>query len=109
MLGCQRLGEGGGVLVVANFADGPQTIAARCLAAMPARAQDPVSGGTVHLRVDLALRARQFVWLPFSQEAPMSQDFRPPLTFPQIILMRLSSPWPGSRRSATASTWGSLT
>lgn len=65
VLGFQRFGEGGGVLVLANFADDPQTIAANRFATMPPRAQDLVGGATLHLRVDLTLRARQVAWLPF--------------------------------------------
>lgn len=66
VVGFRRFGEAGGVLVLANFADDPQTVAASWLAAMPPRARDLVGGGTLHLRVDLTLRARQVAWLPFS-------------------------------------------
>lgn len=55
---------GSGLLVLANFADDPQTVAARHLAAAPPRARDLVAGGQHLLREDLSLRPRQFLWLP---------------------------------------------
>jgi amylosucrase len=67
ILGFRRLGDDGyGVLVLANFADDSQTVAAACFTAMPPRAQDLVAGETLHLRVDVTLRAHQIVWLPFT-------------------------------------------
>jgi amylosucrase len=66
ILGFQRYVAGGGaVLVLANFADHPQTIAARRFSALPARLRDVVTGDSLHLRVDLGLRPRQIMWLPF--------------------------------------------
>ena len=65
VLGYRRPGasEGAGVLVLANFADAPQTIHASTFAALPARLHDLVGGESHTLRTDLMLRPRQFVWL----------------------------------------------
>ena len=51
-------------VVVANFADEPQTVGADGLATLPPRVQDLVGGVALHLRVGLAMRTRQFVWPP---------------------------------------------
>jgi amylosucrase len=66
VLAFKRYGKESGVMVVANFADDPQTVAARCFATMPPRVQDLVGGEALHLRIDLILRAHQVVWLPYS-------------------------------------------
>lgn len=66
VLGYQRLAATSGLLVLANFADEPQTVAARCFSAMPPRALDLVGGEMRHLRVDLTLRAHQVAWLTCS-------------------------------------------
>jgi amylosucrase len=66
VLAFKRYGENSGVMVVANFADEPQTVAPSCFATIPPRVRDLVGGEALHLRVDLTLRAHQAVWLPFS-------------------------------------------
>jgi amylosucrase len=63
VLGFLRQGEGAEVLVVANFDDTPQSVGARRFSALPARVPDLVSGEAVHLRLDVVLRRRQFMWL----------------------------------------------
>ena len=66
VLAYKRYGEESGVMVVANFADDPQTIASDVFVTMPPRVDDLVSGESFHLRVGLTLRAHQFVWLPYA-------------------------------------------
>ena len=66
VLAFKRYGEGSGVMVLANFADEPQTVAAACLADMPPRATDLVSGEALPLRMGLGLRAHQLVWLAYT-------------------------------------------
>ncbi|MFO1036245.1 MAG: amylosucrase [Geminicoccaceae bacterium] len=63
VLGYRRWSEAGEMWVLANFGDQDQTVAASRFAALPTRLRDIVGGRTVHLRVDVTLRARQFVWL----------------------------------------------
>ena len=66
VLGFRRLGgQGSGLLVLANFADDPQAVPARYFAALPARLADAVGGDSLHLRVDVSLRAHQVMWLPY--------------------------------------------
>ena len=62
----KRFGEESGVMVVANFADDPQTVPASVFATMPPRVDDLVSGESLHLRIGMSLRAHQFVWLPYA-------------------------------------------
>ena len=66
VLAFKRFGEESGVMVVANFADDPQTVPATVFATMPPRVADLVSGESLHLRTGLSLRAHQFVWLPYA-------------------------------------------
>lgn len=63
MVGYQRFGGGRAVLVLANFSDDAETISARRFAAMPPVVPDLLTGKSWHLRVDVTLAPRQFVWL----------------------------------------------
>ena len=63
VLGYLRPGQGASVLVLANFADGPQTIVGATFATQPPRMLDLIAGESHHLRADLTLRPRQVMWL----------------------------------------------
>lgn len=63
VLGYQRPGADHTVLVLANFADTLQALAAGTFGALPSSARDLVSGVDYHLRDGVTLGARQFVWL----------------------------------------------
>lgn len=51
------------LLAFGNFSEYPQTISARTLSAMPAKAVDLISGKTVALNQDLTLQPYQVLWL----------------------------------------------
>lgn len=51
------------LLAFGNFSEYPQTISARTLSAMPAKALDLISGKTVALNQDLTLQPYQVLWL----------------------------------------------
>ncbi len=53
----------GGVLVLANFSEQPQQVAASVFSALPSAAVDLVGGGGLDLRQGLQLQAYQQVWL----------------------------------------------
>lgn len=55
--------EAGGVLVLANVADGAHSVSADRFAALPARGLDLVSGETVDFREDVTLPAHGFRWI----------------------------------------------
>ncbi|SMG41368.1 alpha-amylase family protein [Agreia pratensis] len=67
VLGYQRLGTHYGVpstvVVLANFADTPQTVTQETLAGLPPTADDLVTASTVDLWTDLVLEPHQFLWL----------------------------------------------
>ncbi|WP_394769064.1 alpha-amylase family protein [Lacisediminihabitans sp.] len=65
VLGYQRPGRGGGsaVVVLANFADSAERVAALTLSGLPAVALDLVTGTRVLLSGGLLLAPHQFVWL----------------------------------------------
>ncbi|WAJ27701.1 amylosucrase [Antarcticirhabdus aurantiaca] len=60
--------EAGGLLVLANLDDDPQTVAAARFEALPHAVVDLVSGDGVGLREDLVLPPHGFVWLDLSAE-----------------------------------------
>lgn len=51
------------LLAFGNFSEYPQTVSARTLSAMPAKALDLISGKTVALNQDLTLQPYQVLWL----------------------------------------------
>lgn len=55
--------NGGSVLVLANFSEHAQRVAAHVLSGMPARAADLIAGATHDLKRDLELAPYQMVWL----------------------------------------------
>ncbi|MBF4634679.1 amylosucrase [Agreia pratensis] len=67
VLGYQRTGRYYGVpstvVVLANFADAPQTVTQETLAGLPPTADDLVTSSTVDLWTDLVLEPHQFLWL----------------------------------------------
>jgi amylosucrase len=67
VLGYQRTGRFYGVpstvVVLANFAETPQTVTRETLAGLPPTADDLVTCSTVDLWTDLVLEPHQFVWL----------------------------------------------
>lgn len=63
VLGYQRPGEGSAIVVLANFSDESQTVAAQTLSGLPDDALDLVSGAKVTLSSGLLLSPHQFVWL----------------------------------------------
>ena len=63
VLGYVRANDNQRVLVLANFSDHPQRVAAEVLSALPARAMDLVSGIGFNLREPLTLHAYQTLWL----------------------------------------------
>ena len=63
VLGFTRPAPQGGVLVLANFSEHPQAVAAAVLAALPEEAVDLIAGKLHSLRQDLALAPYQLVWL----------------------------------------------
>ena len=63
VLGYSRNAAQPAVLVLANFSEHPQTVAAEVLQGQPAKAPDLISGQTLGLRADLRLAPYQVVWL----------------------------------------------
>jgi amylosucrase len=63
VLGYQRFGEVSNVLVLCNFSEADQHIAAHVLGAQPDQARDLISGATLNLRGGLTLSAYQTLWL----------------------------------------------
>lgn len=63
VLGFTRPAEGGGVLVLANFSEHEQAIAADVMSAMPAQATDLIGGRSVALRDGLRLAPYEMLWL----------------------------------------------
>lgn len=63
VLGYQRPGPDGTVLVLANLAEEPAVIGAAAFAAMPGTAHDLVTDVDVELWADLELAPLQFLWL----------------------------------------------
>ncbi|KAB0678814.1 amylosucrase [Aureimonas leprariae] len=58
--------ERGGVLVLANVSDEPQTVSAERFQALPALATDLVSDAAVNLTQDVTLPAHGFLWIALS-------------------------------------------
>jgi amylosucrase len=63
VLGFQRPGADGTVLVLANVADSPRTVPAEAFRALPGSALDLVTDTEVALWADLELAPLQFLWL----------------------------------------------
>jgi amylosucrase len=63
VLGFTRPGVHGGILVLANFSEQPQTVAAPVLSALPSSAVDLVSATRHDLRAGLTLAPYQMAWL----------------------------------------------
>ncbi|MEA5454701.1 alpha-amylase family glycosyl hydrolase [Sinomonas sp. JGH33] len=63
VLGYQRPGEDGAVLVLANFADGPQHVTAATLSGFAGDAVDLLTGRAVPLGDGLTLAPHEYVWL----------------------------------------------
>jgi amylosucrase len=63
VLGFTRPGAGAGVLVLANFSESAQSVAAEVFSALPAQARDLVSGLSHDLRAGLRLAPYQMLWL----------------------------------------------
>ncbi len=63
VLGYQRYGKKGKVLVLANFSEHPQTIAAKVFQSMPDQAWDLVTEKRITLRADVVLPPYAVMWL----------------------------------------------
>jgi amylosucrase len=63
VLGFTRPGATGSILVLGNFSEYPQTVAAEVLSALPASADDLVTGMRHDLRAGLSLAPYQMAWL----------------------------------------------
>ncbi len=63
VLGYQRPGDGGTVLVLANLSEQPQTVPAEVFAALPASAIDLLTEADTPLWADLELGPLEFLWL----------------------------------------------
>ena len=63
VLGYQRPGASGTVLVLANMSDAPQIVPAEALSAMPASAVDLITEADTTLWADLELAPLEFLWL----------------------------------------------
>ena len=63
MLGYRRGSVEDGLLVLANFSEQPQRVAAHVLSGLPAQAQDLVSARGLALDQDLTLQPYQQLWL----------------------------------------------
>ena len=70
VLGFIRPGVQGSILVLANFSERVQAVAAEVLSAMPARVVDLVSGTHHDLRTGLSLAPYQMVWLDCRKSIP---------------------------------------
>jgi amylosucrase len=70
VLGYQRFGEANRVLVLGNFSEFDQHIAAHVLGAQPDQALDLISGQTLNLRGGLTLAAYQTLWLALPPVTP---------------------------------------
>lgn len=63
VLGFTRPGPAGGILVLANFSEQAQTVAAEVFSAQPASARDLIGGDRLPLHGGLSLAPYQTVWL----------------------------------------------
>jgi amylosucrase len=63
VLGYQRPGAGGTVLVLANVSDSPQVVPAEAFSALPASAVDLITDADTSLWADLELAPLEFLWL----------------------------------------------
>ena len=63
VLGYQRPGAAGTVLVLANVSDAPQVVPAEALSSMPASAVDLITEADTTLWADLELAPLEFLWL----------------------------------------------
>ena len=63
VLGYQRRGEHGTVLVLANFSDGPQQLPAVTFSGFPGTAVELLTGAALNLADGVTLAPHQYVWL----------------------------------------------